>query len=42
MEFDSDHESWTTMLATFAAYGLILVGMTALLFVIPTVLFTLF
>lgn len=42
MDLESGHESWTTLLATFAAYGLILVGMTVLLFVIPTALFTLF
>ncbi|MEF8802084.1 MAG: hypothetical protein V5A38_10615 [Halolamina sp.] len=42
MDFGSDHESWMTLLATVAAYGLILVGMTVLLFVIPTALFSLF
>jgi hypothetical protein len=39
MDFESGHESWTTLLATVAAYGLILVGMTVLLFLIPTALF---
>jgi hypothetical protein len=42
MELDSLDDAWTTALATFAAYGLILVGMTLLLFAVPTALFYLF
>lgn len=42
MNLNSLDEAWTTALATFAAYGLILVGMTLLLFAIPTALFYLF
>jgi len=42
MDLDSLDDAWTTALATFAAYGLILVGMTLLLFAIPTALFYLF
>lgn len=42
MNLDALDDAWTTALATFAAYGLILVGMTLLLFAIPTALFYLF
>jgi len=41
MDLDID-DAWITGLATAAAYGLILVGMTLLLFAVPTALFSLF
>lgn len=33
------HSSWATAVATFVAYGAILLAMFALLFVVPTLLF---
>jgi hypothetical protein len=42
MNLDAPDDAWTTALATFAGYGLILVGMTLLLFAVPTALFSLF
>jgi len=38
---DAEHPSWRTMAGTFAGYGLILVAMTVLLFLIPTAIFVL-
>ncbi|MCG1002568.1 MULTISPECIES: hypothetical protein [Halobacterium] len=37
---DFDHPSWVTALATFASYGLVLLAVTVLLFVVPYALFT--
>jgi hypothetical protein len=34
-----DHPSWLTALATFASYGLVLVAMFVLLFLVPYGLF---
>jgi hypothetical protein len=33
------HPTWPTAAATFVAYGVLLLAMFALLFVVPTVLF---
>lgn len=42
MELDAfDHPSWATGLGTALAYGLILVGMFVVLFLVPYALFVL-
>jgi hypothetical protein len=37
---DFDHPSWLTALGTLAGYGVILLVMTVLLFLIPYAIFT--
>ena len=37
---DFEHPSWVTALATFASYGLVLLAMTILLFLVPYAVFT--
>ncbi|MCD2201173.1 hypothetical protein LPA44_14940 [Halobacterium sp. KA-4] len=37
---DFDHPSWVTAMATFASYGLVLLAMTVLLFLVPYAIFT--
>jgi hypothetical protein len=37
---DFDHPSWVTALATVASYGLVLLAMTVLLFLVPYAIFT--
>ena len=32
---DFDHPSWTTVLSTFLSYGLVLLAMFVLLFLVP-------
>ncbi|GAA0273076.1 hypothetical protein [Halobacterium noricense] len=36
---DFDHPSWVTALSTFASYGLVLLAMTILLFLVPYAVF---
>lgn len=36
---DFDHPSWWTALGTFAGYGVILLAMTVLLFLVPYAIF---
>jgi hypothetical protein len=35
-----DHPTWLTIAGTFAGYGVILVAMTVVLFVVPYLIFT--